>query len=647
MTDQTQQKPESSISLRLLLRENSSDILQPGVSSELPQAGEHDAGMMAVIDMACWGSYKDGVEDAAQRQELERDFTSLIVVDLAHGKGDLWLDGADIPDGARLAVIDAKRLALHRSEQGDGDEKVTVNNGVMFVHPGETKQIGRGHTDSGLDMTEARTVSSNHMEISIGNDGEVLVRDTNSRFQTIVQTGEYARNAVMELEDHHEHATRFRQILGAEAVENVVSDPELAPDTTAPYTESVQEHTSNDPWWLNEVPPPETDPGETPQDRARRLLETLGNMSQGPTVELTPAAASKMLDALDPASSRPETTHTPEQKSHEAACQELLHIIGENGKGGGQLGDKLRELGSSPEEIRVALDKANGNDKARNAVLGSLRIRTYSEYKNKAFLHGVEEGRMKPIGLGLGYDVDQMESLELVANIAMARLDGSFRLSDGVTVDKDELVKNGHHRDAADKVLASFAKEQVEDPREFVDLGETINTLKSEIAGTFAEVDHYTKGYNEARQGLIDYMHRDRIDTEVLGGYLQEMKRSLSSLQQKVHEFQEKVRPAMTKVAEEQSAVIRTNPGDNTALDAMRRHVDAVKTISDSVNRLLPASLQELQRNTMRYDQLVGQMESDPHWQAVLNELQRLLMRNVDSDVRRLEVIKEFTLSMR
>jgi uncharacterized protein YoxC len=224
---------------------------------------------------------------------------------------------------------------------------------------------------------------------------------------------------------------------------------------------------------------------------------------------------------------------------------------------------------------------------------------------------------------------------------------GSFRLSDGVTVDKDELVKNGHHRDAADKVLASFAKEQVEDPREFVDLGETINTLKSEIAGTFAEVDHYTKGYNEARQGLIDYMHRDRIDTEVLGGYLQEMKRSLSSLQQKVHEFQEKVRPAMTKVAEEQSAVIRTNPGDNTALDAMRRHVDAVKTISDSVNRLLPASLQELQRNTMRYDQLVGQMESDPHWQAVLNELQRLLMRNVDSDVRRLEVIKEFTLSMR
>ena len=185
---------------------------------------------------------------------------------------------------------------------------------------------------------------------------------------------------------------------------------------------------------------------------------------------------------------------------------------------------------------------------------------------------------------------------------------------------------------AAAEVLASFANEQAEDPREFVDMGETINALKSEIAGKINELNTYIDRYSDARRRLIDDTRGGRIDTNVLRGDIHDMHDSLQQMQRIVHGFQEKVYHAQSKVDGAQNAV---DPGDNTALNSMRTHID-----------LLPVSLQGLQRNIMGYDQLVLQMEA-ARSAALLPTLELLLTDNEGNEVSQLEVIQRFVLENR
>ena len=427
-----------------------------------------------------------------------------------HADGETTILLVRYPDGSFATA------GLTRHEKG-----FEVKLGKLL--PPDTKiyygRLGDGETETEQEILGAAAlmgvegrrfgagVSRIHGSIEVTGEGELVLNDggihpSNGEYHssnngTAVMTAEIMDKPDVEPELIETAKDIGEEVAEATTVDNVVSDPELTPGSTTVGTSTEEEQ-----WWLNEVPPPKTNPEETPHDKASRLLETVGNAPQVPTAELTPAVASKMLDALNAAPSHPETVHAPEQKSHVAAAE----------------------------------------------------------------------------------------------------------------------------------VLASFANEQAEDPREFVDMGETINALKSEIAGKINELNTYIDRYSDARRRLIDDTRGGRIDTNVLRGDIHDMHDSLQQMQRIVHGFQEKVYHAQSKVDGAQNAV---NPGDNTALNSMRTHID-----------LLPVSLQGLQRNIMGYDQLVLQMEA-ARSAALLPTLELLLTDNEGNEVSQLEVIQRFVLENR
>lgn len=147
----------------------------------------------------------------------------LLVVDLQENGGDQWVEGCDVPKGARIAVIDPKGMQI--AEDG------TVTKGVHFMSPGDYFRVGRRSpvARQHFDMTDVRALSSGHLDIQVTKDGFVIARDNNSTNGTIASVGEYARSAVNEIGEHHKHHERFKVIIGKTAVEegSVLAPPFL------------------------------------------------------------------------------------------------------------------------------------------------------------------------------------------------------------------------------------------------------------------------------------------------------------------------------------------------------------------------------------------------------------------------------------
>ncbi|MGB3024138.1 MAG: FHA domain-containing protein [Candidatus Saccharimonadales bacterium] len=436
--------------------------------SELPPADEHNAGMIAVVDMGCWGQYKGNV-DPDEHETLERDFTSLIIVDLNHGKGDLWLDGADIPPGARLAVIDAKRLDLHRSSDEDG-EKVTVNNGVMFISAGETKEVGRNHTSSGLDISEASTVSREHMAISVDEDGSVLLRDMGSKFQTIVSTGEDARKAVMELEDRHEHASRFREILGEEVVSNLVEVTDSTPPRSLfgyehffdPKARSDEEKAREAMWRKRETEPRPPRYERLFKPFLRPARETKGGVDYDTIFDDLLKGTAKKQDPENITFPKPDLIEreqqeydkhvTPEAKA--AAVSKLIKAMGSDIV----LKDILEKY-TPHANIHEQVDALREDPNLRYAVgmyfLDKLNYLVGEDFHT--FGRRIYKNEDKQPDSRQFLPLKDMKSREYAAYLALAMIDGSFNPSKVTSIDVIARNSNyeliGQHRHAALRIL--------------------------------------------------------------------------------------------------------------------------------------------------------------------------------------------------
>lgn len=193
--------------------------LHSGIPTELSDAPIENHGLMAVLDLGGKvesPSFRYG-EAAKKPQTPEEHLKMLLVVDLDTPDGERWIEGRPRPEGAKVALIDPKGLQI--------DENGAVTKGIMFVGRGEQIDVGRvvPHSQKAFDIKGAASVSANHLSVAVTKDGKVCVQDRGSTNGTIVSTGEYARDAVNEIGEHHEYHERFKQIIGEKVLENVVS----------------------------------------------------------------------------------------------------------------------------------------------------------------------------------------------------------------------------------------------------------------------------------------------------------------------------------------------------------------------------------------------------------------------------------------
>ncbi len=425
----------------------------------------------------------------------------------------------------------------------------------------------------------------------------------------------------------------------------------------------------------------------SPTERARQMLAGIGDRTPTPPARLTPADARKRLEELlgpqptagaaatagaelgmVPEPDTPNVLATPADTQHDAesveptpgrsaeirraqekACQEIAKILGTNGKGGDLLGDALRGFGSSPAEIRARLDRQKGDPAARDKILRVLYTRANSLFQGKVFLSGVDAGRDKPIPKDLGYDVSSMESVHWVAMLALARMDGSWR-EDFAPATGEDTTNNGHHRDAAEKVLASFAKEQVEDKVQ-IDLGETLNALRKELSGYNDNLTHFTKQYAEARtrllnhttQELNDIAHR-RVDTGLLEQALGDMQQTIYHTRALIGDIYKRVQLAQRMLAEHADTMKRAGSSDEE-LFGIRRHVDTAEAMMGNV-KAMDQTVGDLEGADYQYRRVFDELQSSHYPESLLNELFRRLRVGQPESEAKLRAINQYMESM-
>ncbi len=607
--------PELSPMHRILLQPNSADLLDrnaEGPSYELPKPSPEDNGLMAVLDLggiAPDKTFEYGPDVAQSSAEdsppTESDAKMLLFVDLKDDVGKRWVEGCDIPEGASLAVIDARGVEL--------DENGKVQRGVVFVRPGESLVVGR-RTDKGAHPEfatgNARAVSALHLNVGVDSAGKVLVKDRGSTSGTEYRTGFMAREAVRGLAERHVHSDHFKMVLGEEAIENTVEDPFGLNELVSPPA-SVDETTiprRDVMSMVNESQSSVVAEALSPRDKVTDLLNDL-QMVRPETMResMTPVEASEELKRLlsdeaaadegsdslkDRASNQLESVVSDavngenirlglengrklteqEARNYDKAVARLQDILGKNGKGGGSLGEKLSALGSTPNDIITRLRQPGP---AREAVLADLKTRTYHMYQRfeaedeKAFLDGVKEGRNKPINAGDAENGEtQVKSLDKVALLALAMLDGTFRYEDDAVRDKAD---GGNHRDAAEKVLADFERAQVVDKAEMYAESETAKKIFHDIASTADhEGSELTNIVVRKLQHLGDALS---LGTEVLYKDVKDVERVLQEIRDRIGALRVRVENAVNN-AKDISDEERTR---------MRGAVEDVKVIQGSV----------------------------------------------------------------
>lgn len=489
-------------------------VLEKGIVYQLPTPAEGNFGLAAVLDIG--GKMPDANFDYGDMKDVppvqESDFTMLLAIDLRAEGADKWVNGCSVPEGATTALIDPKGMQI--------DQDGTVTEGVLFLKPGSALIIGRGDYRDGDPQSgfkrlsvKAAAVSYKHLDVGVDKEGNIAIRDRNSTSGTLMSTGEAARDAVNEIGEHHEHHMRFKRVLGEEATAQVVPEPE------------------------QEL---------SPSDRLRESLRELQ-----PEIEKAPDIA--------------------------AARKKLENILGTNSKGGGTLGEALRNLGPNPEAIRRRLQD-KGKERSDVLALLEQRARQLSQSKDaegkSRFLPGVVEGRMKDVkaASSAAGEVSQMESLAYVAQIAYDKLSGDFEVN---ASDSEGGLNDGHHRDAAEKVLADFAKEQVTETEALLAENERVKVFFEHVKTELRNVGNGVEGRIISRlMELPRAIHGQMVDAEAL---LDDVRR----IEQARLELESTMRRLLSECHQLQSEGRTVSDPDARQIDEVEQQMRNIKTALD------------------------------------------------------------------
>lgn len=325
---------------------------------------------------------------------------------------------------------------------------------------------------------------------------------------------------------------------------------------------------------------------------------------------------------------KPENDLEPseqERNNLNKAVVTITTILGENKKGGGTLGEKLKALGVTPEEIVHTLRKPG---ETRDAVLAALRMRTQHLYhqfeseEKKVFLAGVSEARSKPINVSDAKNGEtQMGSLDKVALLALAMLDGTFRTEDDVVKNKAD---GGNHRDVAEKVLADFAKEQVVDVVEMVSESEALQRLLREASQKLGNTALEMRRVSEyLRQWPESFRQRLNAGRPNLREMHDELQANVNNVLERARQEAEGIVGDMSRAIQEQEEI---NYGKFEGVD--RQNVDKLKEDARlsavSISNLLHGPQYPVSRIQKVLEELEYAHNPEPYFAELQTEFRRL-----------------------
>lgn len=218
-------------------------------------------------------------------------------------------------------------------------------------------------------------------------------------------------------------------------------------------------------------------------DRPEHLEEELGEVA---------IEASGVAEVVDNEGSY----ETELSADDEAAEARILAVLGEDGKGKNALAEVLREVGTTPGEIRTALTDKGGKAGVRKVVRHVLMRRMTDLLAEGGHFHERvqrnDPNNLKTSEGNHGYDKPKYRSDEYVVLLALAKLDGSFDISmerNNYTDLPADDAKQGQHRQASDTLLESFANEnqaakkerEAVDDQEIMQARQAIDTMLEEL----------------------------------------------------------------------------------------------------------------------------------------------------------------------
>ena len=486
------------------------DYLQSGIETKLPD--DDTDGICGVLELA-------SSRDRQDTEFLDTQGRRLIVLDIQKArKGRLaeflaGLDETETPEHS-IALLDIR--ALQKTEGGPGFEK-----GILILSPGEDPYLlGRGADETkqafGWDEHQAGGISSRHLDIRVTDHG-VFARDRKSMNQTILATGKYAQESIMASPEHHEHVAHIKQLLGEEAVEEVIAPPEEASES------------------------PEADASIVTKPSNTKHIEAMAE------------------------SEKSQNTVTAEAR--------VAAIIGKDSLGGGHLGEKLRLAGSSPDEIVKALAESSDNQELRDEILNTLRVRmTQLLDQGGQFHERVQRNdpdNKKSVPLGFNYKREKYTSDEYVCLLALAKLDGSFDIklaTQGISDLPADDIHAGQHRQAADTLLESFAKEQSGPEIEIPPSDEFLREIHHAVIELSAQLGDNFRLSSEKMEEILTLVKMPMFNTQDIEWRITEVAAVYSDAHAKINNTQRKIRNA--------KHMIDTENGSNAKLDEQIEMID-------------------------------------------------------------------------
>lgn len=392
------------------LEQDNMGFISPNQPYELPEAPNENFGLMATVDLG--GSLMKPEFYHAQDENAEKPsdsrFQMLLVVDLEAEGGSRWAEGSDIPEGARIAIIDPKGMQT--------DENGRVTKGIDFIPRGKGLVIGREEprSQSKFDIADSEDVSPKHLDIGVSSDGKVVIRDRGSRSGTIVGTGEMAREAVNGIGTEHEHHLVFKQYLGDTALSQSVVEPAF----------DAPKHTTGDELMAPEQVIPEADEDiEQTRDRAELGPEQIEALFQT-TLASAYEAAVKVGGASDRVSYNLMDAYSKEfaegLRNNYGSPENIAFFIRDfKSKMARQLQEFSAESDSDPEGIYTTLNNSG------SLIQGAL------ESARDVVQHEADQDKVKVIQR-LGEEVsgnlgDGYASLRAIADTISQRCDNMMR----------------------------------------------------------------------------------------------------------------------------------------------------------------------------------------------------------------------------
>ncbi len=331
---------------------------------------------------------------------------------------------------------------------------------------------------------------------------------------------------------------------------------------------------------------------------------------------------------------------TPERKDNIKAAEEMIkNLLGQDGNGGGLLGERLKQYGNTPEAIRQALEKSPDSEQIRSEILSTLMVRMHMLLGEGGKFHERvqrnDPNNLMTVPVEFGYEKEKYPSDEWVTMLALAKIDGSFVASNSrnnFTV-PDDHAHAGQHRQAADTLLASFIEEneQKEKKVEFSDDEELAKTqlilegMKQDVAGHIRSV-----------MSLFGVMEQqlssgDMINLEYMQSLASEMRTGLTILRVPFENATEGIRGIKVGIDE-------LRPSDRTS--------EVLQTIQQRLNTYM-SMLDDLAMTQLgTIDRLTVDMNSDRHMGLEYRSRVPQILQNMAQTLESLHSsVQNFTLN--